>query len=275
MPFHGWLNRMNVFHQFEVHALVPLSLWGYDVSFTNASLWMVIAAFLAIAFLVGSARSKGVLGHIGDMWVDFMRDMTRNHLGTKGDVFAPFVASIFLFILLGNLVGLIPYSFTFTSQLWVTFTFSISVFAASIIMGFVLHGWHFLTLFCPSGVPGWLKPFLALIELISFFSRPVSLAVRLFANMVAGHVMLKIFASFVVSLKAMPYLAVLPFALNMALMGFEVLVAVLQAYVFAILTCIYWRDALFLHGEEHHHGEKHDHHLIPTDHHALPLKHSA
>lgn len=244
---------MNVFHQFEVHALWPLSLFGYDISFTNASLWMVVSSLLGIALLVLATRSKGVLGHLGDMWADFMQDMVQSHLGEKGAFLTPFVASIFLFILLGNLAGLIPYSFTFTSQLWVTFAFSISVFLASIIMGFILHGWHFLSLFCPSGVPGWLKPFLALIEVISFFSRPVSLAVRLFANMVAGHVMLKIFAGFVVSLQSMPYLAILPFALNIALIGFEVLVAVLQAYVFAILTCIYWRDALFLHAEEHTH----------------------
>lgn len=211
---------------------------------------MVIAALTCILFLAGCARSRGTLGHIGEMWVDFIRDMAHNHLGSKADTFAPYIGSIFLFILFGNLLGLIPYSFTFTSQLWVTFTFSISVFVASIIMGFVIHKWHFLHLFCPSGVPGWLKPFLTLVELLSFLSRPISLAVRLFANMVAGHVMLKIFAGFVVTLKSMPYLAVLPFALNIALMGFETLVAILQAYVFAVLTCIYWRDALFLHNND-------------------------
>lgn len=241
---------MNVFHQFEVHALWPFFLWGYDLSFTNASLWMLIAAVCAVLFLCGSARSRGILGHVGEMWVDFVRDMVRSHLGEKGEALAPYVGSIFLFILFGNLIGLVPYSFTFTSQLWVTFAFSVSVFLASIVMGFAIHGWHFLHLFCPEGMPGWLKPFLILVELISFLSRPISLAVRLFANMVAGHVMLKIFAGFVISLKSMPYVAVLPFVVNMALMGFEVLVALLQAYVFAILTCIYWRDALFLHGDE-------------------------
>lgn len=257
---------MNVFHQFEVHQLLPFSLFGYNLAFTNASLWMVLASFAAIVFLAGAARSRGILGHIGEMWLDFMCDMVRNHLGSRGEALAPYISSIFLFILLGNMLGLIPYSFTFTSQLWVTLTFSISVFVASIIMGFAIHGWHFLHLFCPSGVPGWLKPFLSLIEVISFLSRPISLAVRLFANMVAGHIMLKIFAGFVVNLQTMPYLAILPFALNMALIGFEVLVAILQAYVFAILTCIYWRDALFLHGEEESSNQE-----SPTNH-ATALK---
>lgn len=179
----------------------------------------------------------------------FVSDLIKSYVGRGGWAYFPYVFSLFLFILFGNLLGLLPYNFTFTSHIIVTFSLSILVFVGATIAGIIKHGFHFLKLFLPDGVPLYVAPLLVPVEIISYLSRPVSLSVRLFANMVAGHVMLKIFAGFAVLLASSAFvpLAVLPVILNVAVNAFEVLVAILQAYVFTILTCIYLNDALNLH----------------------------
>ena len=162
----------------------------------------------------------------------------------KGRRYFPFVFSLFMFILAGNLLGMIPYSYTFTSQIIVTFGMAFAVFIGVTIIGFVRHGMHFFTFFFPAGAPVYMAPLLIPIEVISYFVRPISLSVRLFANMMAGHTMMKVFGGFVVALGVF---GVAPLAITVALTGFEILVALLQAYVFTILTCLYLRDAIHLH----------------------------
>jgi F-type H+-transporting ATPase subunit a len=188
------------------------------------------------------------LQSIAEVAYEFIANMMRDILGESGRPFFPFVFTLFMFILAANMIGMIPYSFTVTSHIIVTFALAMLVIGTVVIYGFVKHGTHFLGLFVPSGVPAWLLPFIVVIELISFLSRPISLSLRLFANMLAGHIALKVFAGFVVSLLAaggaLTILAPLPLLMAVALMALEFLVAALQAYVFTVLTCIYLNDAL-------------------------------
>jgi F-type H+-transporting ATPase subunit a len=170
--------------------------------------------------------------------------MVREQVGSDGRPYFPFIFALFMFILLGNLLGMIPYSYTFTSQIIVTFAMAMAVFLGVTVIALVKHGLHFFTYFFPSGAPLYMAPLLIPIEILSYLSRPVSLSVRLFANMMAGHTMMKVFGGFVVALGVF---GIAPMAVLVALTGFEILVAVLQAYVFTILTCIYLRDALHLH----------------------------
>jgi F-type H+-transporting ATPase subunit a len=241
-------------HQFEIHRLIPLSLFGYDVSFTNASLSMLISALLIVLVLHLATGYKhhlipGRFQVAVESLFSLVAQMLKTHVGPNGLVYFPYVFCLFLFILMGNLLGLLPYSFTFTSHIIVTLCLALFVFFSSIILGFAKHGLHFLKLFLPDGIPLYVAPLLVPVEIISFLSRPISLAVRLFANMVAGHIMLKIFAGFGVLLVASNLLplALAPLLVNAAMTGFELLVAILQAYVFTILTCIYLNDAINLH----------------------------
>ena len=240
-------------HQFEIVKLIPITMSGFDISFTNASLWMVIVTITLCAIGYFATRESAIVPsrmcYAYEYIFNFIADILKSSLGREGRTFFPYVFPLFLFVLGCNLMGLLPYSFTVTSHIVVTFTLAFVVFASATTIGFVKHGRHFFRAFCPEGTPSFVAPILVPIEIISFFARPVSLAVRLFANMVAGHVMIKIFAGFVGMLLKSPFavLSILPLFLNTALTGFEVMIALLQAYVFTILTCIYLNHALSLH----------------------------
>ncbi len=238
-------------HQFQIERIIPMKIGGLDVSFTNASLWM-LAVFLAIAALMlyGTSRRSIVptrLQAAAEMAYEFVASTVRDTAGKEGMRFFPFVFSVFMFVFFSNLIGLIPGSFTVTSQIIVTFAFAALVIGIVIVYGFIKNGTHFLHLFVPSGVSPILLPFIVLIEVISFISRPISLSVRLFANMLAGHITLKVFGGFVMMLLgagAAAIISPLPLLAIVILTAFELLVAFLQAYVFAILTCVYLNDAI-------------------------------
>ena len=237
--------------QFRIEPIVPIHIGGLDLSFTNSSLFMVIVLGLACVLMVlgtsGNALVPSRLQSAAEMGYEFVAGTVRTAAGTEGMRFFPFVFSIFIFVLFSNLMGLVPYAFTVTSQIIVTFALAMLVIGLVIVYGIIKHGMHFLNLFVPSGVSPLLLPFIVLIEVISFVSRPISLSVRLFANMLAGHITLKVFGAFVAALigaGAFAVIAILPLAMTVILTGFELLVAVLQAYVFAILTCVYLNDAI-------------------------------
>ncbi|NNE21898.1 MAG: F0F1 ATP synthase subunit A [Rhizobiales bacterium] len=234
-------------HQFEIKRLINLKFGGLDASFTNASLWMVIiVAAVALLLLSGSSKMiPGRLQSVGELAYEFIANMMRDILGESGRAFFPFVFTLFMFILAANMLGMIPYSFTVTSHIIVTFGLAATVFLGATVIGFIRHGAGYLKLFVPSGVPVVLLPLLVVIETISYFTRPISLSVRLFANMMAGHTMLKVFAGFVVAMGVLG--GWIPLAFMVALTGLEILVAFLQAYVFAVLTCIYLNDAINMH----------------------------
>jgi F-type H+-transporting ATPase subunit a len=244
--------KMDPIHQFELKPIFTLGRIGNtEIVFTNAALYMLVAV-VVIALLTTMATRRGSLvpGRIQslvEMLYEFIASTVRSSAGEEGMRFFPFVFSIFMFVLMLNLFGLVPYGFTVTSHIIITFALAALVILTVIVYGLMKHGTHFFGLFVPSGVPGWLLPLLVVIEVISFVSRPISLSVRLFANMLAGHIALKIFAGFVGILLGAGFwsvLAPLPLALAVALTALEVLVAVLQAYVFATLTSIYLNDAL-------------------------------
>jgi len=239
-------------HQFQISRLVPIEVGGLDFSFTNSALFMVATVVVTSGFLYLTTSSRGLIPSrmqsVSEMTYEFIANMLRDAAGTQGMRFFPLVFSLFTFILVANLLGLFPYFFTFTSHIIVTFALAMLVIATVIIYGFMKHGLGFLKLFVPSGVPIVLVPLVVGIEIISFLSRPISLSVRLFANMLAGHITLKVFAGFVTSLSAMGAVgvagAVLPLIMTVAITGLEFLVAFLQAYVFAVLTCMYLNDAI-------------------------------
>jgi len=241
---------LNPMHQFEVFRIGPeIKLGTVNLSFTNASLFMLISA-LSILFLLFIGSKKKLLiptkvQLISEMSYSFVAKMINETAGANAKNFFPFIFTLFMFVLFCNMVGMLPYSFTVTSHIIVTFVLAALVFVGVTIIGFVKHGIKYLELFVPKGVPMLLLPLIIIIEIISYLSRPVSLSVRLFANMMAGHTMLKVFGGFVISLGLLG--GWLPLGFSVALTGLEVLVAFLQAYVFAILTCIYLNDALNLH----------------------------
>lgn len=245
-------NKVDPIHQFHINKLVDINIGGYDLSFTNSALFMVIVVVVAGSFLALTTSSRGLipsrLQSVSEMGYEFVASMLRDAAGTQGMKFFPLVFSLFMFVLVANLVGMFPYFFTVTSHIIVTFALAMLVISTVVIYGFMKHGLGFLKLFVPSGVPGVLMPLVVAIEIVSFLSRPVSLSVRLFANMLAGHITLKVFAGFVISLGSLGAVgvagAVLPLAMAVALTGLEFLVAFLQAYVFAVLTCMYLNDAL-------------------------------
>jgi F-type H+-transporting ATPase subunit a len=234
--------------QFEIERIVPLHIGKLDVSYTNSALMMTIVVVLITALIMLSTRRAALVPgrwqSVTEMLYEFVADMVDTNAGHGARQFFPFVFTLFVFILFSNLLGLVPYSFTVTSHIIVTFALAAIVFVGVTIVGIVKHGWHFLRLFVPEGVPVLLLLLLVPIELLSYFIRPFTLSIRLFANMLAGHTMLAIFGGFAASIWLV---AVFPLAINVALVGLELLVAVLQAYVFAILTCLYLRDALHLH----------------------------
>ena len=235
--------------QFEIKTLIPLQIGDTNVSFTNSSLFMALAVGLAVLFLVlGMRRRELVPGRwqsMAELSYEFIANLLRDTVGPEGRKYFPFVFSLFMFILFGNLLGMVPYSFTFASHVIVTFAMAMTVFVGVTILGFVKHGAHFFSFFVPPGVSVVLWPLMIPIEIISYLSRPISLSVRLFANLTAGHTMLKVFAGFVVSLGVVG--GFLPLAFVVALTGLEFLIAFLQAYVFTILTCFYINDAIHLH----------------------------
>lgn len=239
-------------HQFQISKLIPIEVGGLDFSFTNSAAFMVATVVTAGAFLFLTTSSRGLvpsrMQSVSEMAYEFVASMLRDAAGSQGMRFFPFVFSLFMFVLVANLLGLFPYFFTVTSQIIVTFALALLVIGTVIVYGFFKHGFGFLKLFVPSGIPGLLVPLVVVIEMISFLSRPVSLSVRLFANMLAGHITLKVFAGFVTSLSAMGAVGVagsiLPLFMTVAITGLEVLVAFLQAYVFAVLTCMYLNDAV-------------------------------
>jgi len=235
-------------HQFTIERLAEIHVGGVDLSFTNSSLLMLITAGLVTGLMVaatrGAALVPGRLQSLAEMLYDFIANMVEENVGEEGKRYFPFLFTLFMFILFGNLLGLIPYSFTFTSHIVVTFAMAAVVFIGVTLIGIARHGFHFLSLFVPHGVPKVLLLLLVPIEMLSYCIRPFTLSVRLFANMVAGHTMLVIFAGFVGSLGVFFFA---PIVMDTALVLLEFLVAALQAYVFTILSCLYLRDAIHLH----------------------------
>lgn len=234
--------------QFRIEKVLDIDLGFVDASFTNSSLFMVLAVGAVTVFLVGATRDKslipGRIQSMAEIAYEFVANMVRTNVGAEGRKYFPFIFSLFMFILFGNMLGIIPYSFTFTSHLAVTLGMALVVFIGTTIIGFAKHGLHFLSFFLPHGTPWFIAPILVPIEVLSYFTRPISLSLRLFANMTAGHTLLKVFASFVA---ALGIAGIVPLAAVIGLTGLEMLVAFLQAYVFAVLSCIYLNDALHMH----------------------------
>ena len=246
-------DKVDPIHQFGIIKYFDLgTIGGVHLAFTNSALFMLIAVALIAALLILGTSSRAVVpGRIqaaAELSYEFVANMLRESAGKEGMRFFPFVFSIFMFVLFCNMIGLVPYFFTVTSHIVVTATMSIAIILLVILYGFYKNGVKFLGLFVPQGVPGYLMPLVVAIEVLSFLSRPISLSVRLFANMLAGHITLKVFASFILMLGGFGVAgwigAVIPFAMTVALTALEILVAFLQAYVFAILTCMYLNDAL-------------------------------
>jgi F-type H+-transporting ATPase subunit a len=244
---------MDPIHQFEIKNFFPIvRLGAHEIAFTNSALYMLIALALILALMLGATTARamvpGRLQAVAELSYEFVANTLRSTAGTEGMKFFPLVFSLFMFILVLNVIGLIPYTFTVTSHIVITVSFALLVFLTVVIYGFWRHGTRFLRLFVPSGVPGYILPLVTFIEVLSFLSRPISHSVRLFANMLAGHITLKVFGGFVTMLGTLGFLgwlgAVLPLGLTVALTALELLVAFLQAYVFAILTCIYLNDAI-------------------------------
>jgi F-type H+-transporting ATPase subunit a len=240
-------------HQFQIVKLLPIAkVGGHEIAFTNSAFYMVLAITVIAALTIGATRSRalvpGRLQSIAEISYEFVASTLRSSAGNEGMRFFPLVFSIFMFILTVNLIGMIPYTFTVTSHIIVTVSLALLVFFTVVIYGVYRNGWRFLKLFVPSGIPIYILPLVTLIEVMSFLSRPVSHSVRLFANMLAGHITLKVFGSFVTLLGGLGFVgwvgAILPLGMTVALTALELLVAFLQAYVFAILTCIYLNDAI-------------------------------
>lgn len=244
----------NPIHQFEIQPLVPLYIGGVDLSFTNSALWMAIGTILSLSLLTLGMRKKALVPGRGQLMAEglykFVANMVRDNVGEKGMGYFPFVFTMFIIVLFGNLMGMIPGAFTYTSHIAVTGMLAFIIFVLVTIMGFVKHGLHFLQLFCPPGVPLWIAPLIIPIEIISYISRPITLSLRLFINMLAGHLMVKVIAGFSMMMIGAGFAGFLgslgPMLFNVLLIGFETFVAVVQAYVFALLTCIYLRDTVEL-----------------------------
>ncbi len=240
-------------HQFRIEDLAgPVNIAGYDISFTNSALFMGLTVATITGILLAAA-SKGSmvpsrLQSVGEMWYGMIDNMVKNVLGEEGKAFFPLVFSLFSFVLVANMLGMFPYFFTVTSHVIVTVALALFVVGLVVVVGITKHGLGWFKLFVPHGVPLAILPVISVIEIISFLSRPISLGLRLFGNMLAGHIVLKVFAGFVVSLGALGGIgligAIAPMFMAVALTALEFLVAFLQAFVFAILTCVYLNDAL-------------------------------
>lgn len=234
--------------QFEIKPIVSILIEGVDLSFTNSALWMVIATAAVYWLIVAGTRHHamvpGRLQSLVELAYEFIADMIRENSGKEGMRFFPLIFTLFMFILMGNMLGMIPGSFTFTSHIIVTFFLAVCVWIGVTVYGFYLHGARFLGFFVPEGAPIYMVPLLVPIEILSYCVRPISLSVRLFVNMMAGHTMMKVFGGFIIALGVF---GVAPLAVAIALTGFEFAVAFLQAYIFTVLTCIYLHDAIHMH----------------------------
>lgn len=240
--------------QFVIQPIIPFEIAGIDLSFTNSSLWMTFAILASTTFFFAAINKKAIvpgrMQAMAEIMYEFVANMIRENTGAKGRQYFGFIFTLFLVVLMGNVLGLIPYSFTFTSHIIVTFALAFTVFMVVTVFGFINHGSHFLSLFSPPGIPFALKFLIIPIELLSFMIRPVTLSVRLFANMMAGHLMLKVFAGFSTMLIGAGFvggvLSLVPMFFNVALYALELLVSLLQAYIFAILSAIYLKDTVDL-----------------------------
>lgn len=247
--------------QFTIEPIAPLSIAGVNVMFTNSSLMMVAAVILASVFLLVAGRKAalipGRLQGFAEMTYEFIAGIIGDNTGPEGMKYFPFIFSLFLFIFMGNFLGMMPFAFTFTSHIVVTIALALMVISAVVIIGISRHGLKFFSLFVPSGVPIFILPVLVPVEVISFLARPFSLGMRLFLNMMAGHMVLKIFAGFCIMLAGMGGLlsltSAVPFIIKLTIVAFEFFVALLQAYIFSVFSCIYLRDAIYLHGHDEHH----------------------
>ncbi len=241
-------------HQFVVTKIIPLHVAGIDLSFTNSSLWMMIAAVVSTALLTLSMRPAALVPGraqvMAEMVYEFVANMIRENIGPAGRQYFPLIFTMFMMVLMGNMLGLLPYSFTFTSQLIVTGALALFIFLMVMVLGIVRHGTHFFSLFLPPGVPVWLFPLVIPLEIVSYLIRPITLSVRLFANMMAGHLMLKVFAGFSVAMISAGALgwvgAMFPMLFNAVLTGFELMIALIHAYVFSVLCCLYLKDTVEL-----------------------------
>lgn len=235
--------------QFEVTTIIPMPpLLGYNIDFTNSSLFMCLAVLGIFAFMFFGMRRRalvpGRLQCAAEMTYEMVAGIVKDTVGQEGKQYFPLIFSLFMFVLFCNLLGMVPYSFTVTSHIIVTFALALFVFLTVTMIGFMRHGLHFLHLFVPAGVPLWLAPLLIPIEIISYLARPITLSIRLAANMTAGHILLKVVAGFV---SALGLFGVVPLLLLVGLIGFEFFIALLQAYIFTILTCVYLHDAVHMH----------------------------
>ena len=235
--------------QFEIKKIVHLELFGIDISITNSACFLAAALLcIAIYFWVAFRKPSIIPSYLqltGELLYSTTTQMLEQNVGEDGRRFIPFIFSLFIFVMTCNLLGMIPYGFTATSHIILTFALAMFVFIAITVVGFVRHGFGFFAVFLPKGTPWWLAPLMVLIEMFTYLARPVSLSLRLAANMVAGHVLLKIIAGFVISLWI--FLKILPIPLMVALIGFEIFVALLQAYIFTILSCVYLGSVIHLH----------------------------
>lgn len=235
--------------QFLIKEIADINVAGYNIALTNSALFMILAvACIALYFTIafkGKYLIPTRLQLSGELTYGMISNMLEQTSGSAGRKFIPFIFTLFMFILTCNLLGMLPYAFTVTSHISITFAMAMMIFSLVTFFGLYLHGWRFFSLFLPEGTPYWLAPLMIVIELFAFLARPVSLSLRLAANMVAGHVLLKVMAGFVLSLAV--YFKFLPVPLIVILIGFEIFVAILQAYIFAILSCVYLNDALNLH----------------------------
>lgn len=242
-------------HQFVITPIVPLEVAGLDLSYTNSSLWMTIGVVLSITILSLSMSRKtlipGRMQAMGEMLYEFIADMIRENIGPEGRQYFPMIFTMFMVVLMGNLLGMLPFAFTYTSHLIVTGALALMIFFAVLVFGVIRHGFSFFSLFVPPGLSPFLLPLIIPIEIISFLVRPLTLSVRLFANMMAGHLVLKVFAGFSVAMLGLGaggfFMGLIPMLFNSVLIGFEVLIALLHAYVFTILSCIYLKDTVELH----------------------------
>ena len=232
--------------------MVDLQIAGLDLHITNSAIWMMVATALVIAFttvfISRRAMVPGRMQSLVEISYEFVANMIKDNVGHEGRPYFPFIFTLFMFILACNMLGMLPYSFTVTSQVVVTFGLAFVVFIGVTVIGFIKHGLGFFKFFLPHGVPGFLAPLVIPIEVLSYLIRPVSLGLRLFANLTAGHTMLKVFAGFIVPLGAFYIIpGVIPMAAVIGLTVLEMAIAFLQAYVFAVLSCIYLHDAIHMH----------------------------
>ena len=239
----------NPLDQFKIKKILPIELFGYDISITNSSSFMIMAVLCILIYFILAFKNYQVVPTrmqiSGELIYNMILNLLEQNIGVEGRKFAPLILTLFLFILTCNLLGILPYGFTVTSHVSVTLAMAVMIFSLVTLIGLYKHGWNFFSLFLPAGTPYWLAPLMVVIELFTYLARPISLSMRLAANMIAGHLLLEVIASFVISLVV--YLKLLPIPFITILVGFEIFVAILQAYIFAILSCIYLNDAVNLH----------------------------